>query len=434
MFKFSKKKETLRRKTDRAGMTPEEKGKAILRDLKKKRGSDAEGATGRGEEERSRKKGRDISGRRGCGHFYSGRKEQFINLLKLLNMNDHLKRRKFLKTTASVAAGLTVLPQGFAAEAARAEEGKRIGIIGLDTSHSIAFTREFNADDPDPALRGYRVVAAYPHGSADIESSVSRIPKYTKQIRELGVKVVGSIGKLLKMVDVVLLETNDGRPHLEQSVEVMRAGKTMFIDKPLTASLADAVAIYSLARKYRVPVFSSSSLRYTGSVQQAARGEAGKIVGASTYGPSSIEKTHPDLYWYGIHAVEMLYTIMGTGCESVTRVHTESTDVAAGVWADGRVGTFRGMRAGIYEFGGTAFGEKSNITLGGYSGYKPLLLEIAKFFDTKVPPVRDEETLELYAFMSTADESRRRGGVPVPLQEVMGKAREAAAPLIRKYE
>ncbi len=82
MFKFSKKKETLRRKTDRAGMTPGEKGKAILRDLKKKRGSDAEGATGRGEEERSLKKGRDISGHRGCGTFIQ---EERNNLLIYLN-------------------------------------------------------------------------------------------------------------------------------------------------------------------------------------------------------------------------------------------------------------------------------------------------------------------------------------------------------------
>ncbi len=348
-------------------------------------------------------------------------------------MKNPIDRRSFLTTTATAAAGMTVLGQGVALGSPKAPKGKRIGIIGLDTSHSIAFTKEFNADDPDPALRGYRVVAAYPHGSPDIESSVSRIPKYTKQIKELGVEVVGSIKKLLKMVDVVLLETNDGRPHLEQSVEVMRAGKTMFIDKPLTASLADAVAIYSLARRYRVPVFSSSSLRYTGSVQQAAHGEVGKIVGATTYGPSSIEKTHPDLYWYGIHAVEMLYTIMGTGCQTVTRVHTDSTDVAAGVWNDGRVGTFRGTRSGIYEFGGTAFGEKSNLTLGGYAGYKPLLLEIAKFFDTNVPPVRDEETLELYAFMSTADESRRRGGVPVSLEEVMAKAKEEADNIVKKY-
>ena len=349
-------------------------------------------------------------------------------------MEHPYNRRVFIRTVATGTAGLAVMGRGLAFAGPKTPKGKRIGIIGLDTSHAIAFTEEFNAVDPDPALKGFRVVAAYPKGSSTIESSYSRIPKYTKQVGELGVKIVDSIDKLLKKVDVVLLETNDGTLHLEQAVQVMDAGKTVFIDKPVTASLADAIAIYALAKKKNVPVFSSSSLRYTESAQQAAHGAIGKIVGASTYGPAKLEEHHPDLYWYGIHAVELLYTVMGTGCKSVTCVHTPTTDVVTGVWGDERVGTVRGTRSGIYEFGGTAFGEEKNISLGGYAGYKPLLLEIAKFFDTGKPPVPSQETLELYAFMSAADESKQKGGVPVALQEVMDKAREEAVSLVRKYE
>ncbi len=347
-------------------------------------------------------------------------------------MKNPYNRRKFIRTTAASAAGLSVMSAGAAFGARPVQTGKRIGIIGLDTSHSIAFTKEFNADNPDPALKGYKVVAAYPHGSSEIESSYSRIPKYTKQIQEFGVKIVDSIGALLKMVDVVLLETNDGRLHLEQSIPVMKAGKTMFIDKPMTASLADAIAIFALAKKYKIPVFSSSSLRYTENAQIAANGKIGKIVGATTYGPSEIEETHPDLFWYGIHAVELMYTVMGTGCRTVTRVNTESTDVAVGVWDDGKVGTFRGMRAGKYEFGGTAFGEEGNMSLAGYSGYKPLLIKVAEFFETGEPPVREEETIELFAFMEAADESKRRGGMPAAIEDVMKKANAEAEKIIKK--
>ena len=47
---------------------------------------------------------------------------------------------------------------------------------------------------------------------------------------------------------------------------------------------------------------------------------------------------------------------------------------------------------------------------GGYGGYEPLVVEIAKFFKTGKPPVSAEETLEIFAFMEAADESKRKGG------------------------
>jgi predicted dehydrogenase len=179
------------------------------------------------------------------------------------------------------------------------------------------------------------VVAAYPKGSPDIESSVSRVPGYTEEVKKLGVQLVDSIPDLLKKVDVVLLETNDGRPHLAQAMPVLKAGKRLFIDKPVAASLAEVIAIYEAARQYKVPVFSSSSLRYMATAQAVAGGKVGKVLGADAYSPAHLEKTHPDLFWYGIHGVETLYTVMGRGCKSVVRVHTESADVVVGTWADG---------------------------------------------------------------------------------------------------
>jgi hypothetical protein len=120
--------------------------------------------------------------------------------------------------------------------------------------------------------------------------------------------------------------------------------------------------------------------------------------------------------------VETLITVMGTGCSWVSRVSTEGTDVVTGVWGDGRVGTFRGTRTGEHEYGGTVFGEKGVGRVGPYSGYEALLREIAKFFNSGVSPVSEEETLSVYAFMEAADESKRRGGARVELQAVLDKA------------
>jgi len=220
----------------------------------------------------------------------------------------------------------------------------RVGIIGLDTSHAVAFTQILNDPKATEDVADCRVVAAYPKGSPDILSSTERVPDYTVKVRDLGVEIVDSIEALVEKVDVVLLETNDGRPHLEQVLPVFKAGKAVFIDKPIAGSLTDAVAIFEAARIYKAPVFSSSSLRYTTTAQAIRGGKIGEVKGCDAYSPCSLEATHPDLYWYGIHGVETLFTIMGSGCESVSRLSTPGIDLAAGVWKGGRVGTFRGIR------------------------------------------------------------------------------------------
>jgi predicted dehydrogenase len=301
----------------------------------------------------------------------------------------------------------------------------RAGIIGCDTSHVIAFTRLLNRAKPGSPLAGVRVVAAFPGGSSDVSASSKRVAGFTRQLRdEYQVEIVGSIEELLPKVDVVLLESVDGRPHLKQAVLVFKAHKPVFIDKPIAASLADAMRIFELARQTKTPCFSSSSLRFSpGIVGRRKDPKVGDVLGCDVYGPCELEAHHPDLFWYGIHGVESLFTIMGTGCRSVARVQTRDTELAIGVWKDGRAGTFRGIRKGKSGYGGVAFGTKGIVPFTSSAGYEPLVEEICEFFRTGQPPVSAQETLEIYAFMEAADESKRQGGRPVTLESVMARAR-----------
>ena len=328
-----------------------------------------------------------------------------------------MTRRDFIANTTRAGAACAV-PLSWDASGLFSEALK-IGIIGLDTSHSPAFAKYFNTTDTSGK---FRVVAAYPHGSADIESSVSRIPKYTAEVKTYRVEIVDSVKSLLQRVDVVLLETNDGRLHREQAFQVIDAGKPMFIDKPVAASFADVKAIYSKAGAANVPIFSASSLRYMKTCQQVRyENVVGKVLGADSFSPATIEPHHPDLFWYGIHGVEILFTVMGPGCESVTRFHQNNVDVVVGLWGDGRIGTFRGTREGKHEYGGTAYGSDGNLILGPFNGYDDLSVRIAEFFNSKKSPVDPRETLEIYAFMEAADESKRTGGAAVKLTDVMGR-------------
>ena len=319
---------------------------------------------------------------------------------------------------------------------ARAQEVFRLGIIGLDTSHSVRFSELLNAkDSDDPFVRRFEVVAAYPYGTTTIESASSRIPKYIEEVQKYGVKVVGSIREVLDQVDGVFIETNDGRLHLEQAIEVFKSGKKVFIDKPMGATLGETIAIFKMAEKYGVKTFSSSSLRFSKKNQELRDGVYGEVWGADCYSPHSPEPTHPDFGYYGIHGVEMLYTVMGTGCEKVSRIHNDSGDVVTGTWDNGRLGTFRALVGGSYIYGGNAFFKKGPaVPVGGNDGYKPLLDAILTFFDTGVLPVTPEETIELFAFMKASNMSLERGGKYVTIAEAMKVGEKDAKKLIKKYD
>ena len=298
----------------------------------------------------------------------------------------------------------------------------RLGIIGLDTSHVTAFTSHLNNPKNNT---GCKVVAAFPGGSPDFKASADRVEKFTAELRDKhGVEMVKSVEELCKKVDGVLLESVDGRPHLAQAKPVIAAGLPLFVDKPVAANLEDVVEIFRLAKEKNVPIWSSSSFRYGKGVAGARADEKfGKIVGCDVFGSSSWAEFHPDLYLYGIHPVEALFTVMGTGCTEVRRVKAGSTDMVIGVWKDGRVGTFRDLRGGKVDAPVMIYGTKASAT-GQSAGYAPLLEEIVKYFKTGKPPVPAEETIEIYAFMSAADESKARDGATVSGPDLIDRAKK----------
>jgi hypothetical protein len=308
-------------------------------------------------------------------------------------------------------------------ESASAEdEVLRAGIIGCDTSHVIAFTDTINNPDATGSLAKVQVTAAYPGGSDDIPASRDRLPGYVEELRKKGVKIVDSLEQLAAETDVILLESVDGRPHLEQFKAVAK-GQPVFIDKPAAGSLADVIAIFRHAEATKTPVFSSSSIRFFEEFQSLAKDPAlGKLLGAESTGPLHLEPHHPDLFWYGVHGVEGLYTVMGRGCETVTRVDADTSSVVVGKWSGGRIGSFRGLKEGGSYYGVTAYGTKTVIHRGGGGGYEPALRATCEFFINGKPPVSSEETIELFAFMEAADESKRQGGKPVAIADIMKKA------------
>jgi predicted dehydrogenase len=298
-----------------------------------------------------------------------------------------------------------------------AERELRAGIIGTDTSHVPQFTAILHAH---PEWR-VRVVAAFKGGSPDLPLSASRVEGFARTIREAhGVEFVDSIDALLARVDVVLLTSVDGRPHLAQVAPVFAAGKRVFIDKPLAASLDDVRRIAELSRQTGTPFFSASSVRFhpdlrrmreSAGVGTVRRVQANYVLNTIPF--------HPDLYYYGIHGVEALYEVMGRGCVSLSRTITPEADVTSCTWADGRVGVYRGTpRAEPGRPLVTVTGDGGDATTTGTAASEPIVGAIAEFFHTGRSPVDVAETIEVFEFMTAAELSKMRNGAAVPLAEL----------------
>ncbi|MBP6506510.1 MAG: hypothetical protein KA257_03000 [Opitutaceae bacterium] len=299
----------------------------------------------------------------------------------------------------------------------------KLGIIGLDTSHVIVFSDEFNNPEAKHRMTGAKVVAAWPGGSHDLESSFSRVPGYTKDLQEkFGVQILDSIEAVVEASDAILHTSLDGRVHFEQFQRIAAAakGKPVFVDKPFALRTIDARAIFNVAKKFNVPVFTSSSLRFTGALTRVVTPETKPLVkGAQFQGPAAFEPTNPGFYWYGIHPIEMLYTTMGRGCRSVRCVANDTFDLITGVWADGRIGSVHCNRTGNYEYHGLVHFEKTSAHVNVQTetkGFFTCLSEaILEFCRTGQPPVEAEETIELIRFIEAANESRANDGREVLL-------------------
>lgn len=346
-----------------------------------------------------------------------------------------LTRRDCLAVSAA-AAGTLVLKSAFSADE---KPPVRVGVLGLDNYQAVAYAQLFNDPKATGDLAGVKVVSAVPLGSADIQESVESLPKWKEQIQTFGVKLVDSVEQMLAESDGVMIMSLDGRQHLEQARPVLKAKKPLYIGRPLCAKLADAVAIFALAKETGTPCWSSSQHRFSpGFSGMRNHPEVGKVLGCDVYGGCPVEPHHADLFWHAVHGIDTLYAILGAGCVSVTCAATPQAEVITGIWADGRVGTFRGIKKGALKYSATVFGEDGVSTAGiyghgvpvkgvvptndEYMGYKGIALEMGKFYKGGPVPVSPEETTEVFTFMEAAHESKRQGGASVKLADVLAKA------------
>lgn len=328
-----------------------------------------------------------------------------------------------------------------------AAEPVKIGLLGIDNFGSVAYTEFFNKPHPDEIFAGARVVAAYPIGSPDYPGSDKLLADWKKQLLEMyqkpqdpkdavpPIEMVSNLDELLQKCDGIMIFSMDGRLHLAQATAVLKARKPLFISRPLASSPADAVAIMKLAAETGTPCWSSSQHRYSGGfIGMRNHPEVGRVIGCDVYGGWTVNAPAADAFMRPLHSIETLYTIMGPGVVSVTCTSTPNTELITALWKDGRVGTYRGIKEGAVKYSATVFGEKGVSTAGIYGhgvpvkgvvptddkyvGYEGLAIEMAKFFKGGPVPVSPAETLEIFALMQAAEESKAQNGAVVKLKDL----------------
>lgn len=327
---------------------------------------------------------------------------------------------------------------------AQAAGPARVGILGFDNYQAVEYAQFFNNPRAEGDLAGLRVVAACPAPSADYPESAALTERWKKQMLALfqGVKdagppveMVGSIDELLKRCDGVMIWSLDGRQHLAQATAVLKAGKRLFIGRPLASAPTDALAIFKLARERKVPCWSCSQHRFSpGFIGMRNHPEVGRVLGCDVYGGYDEKAPEADRFTRSLHSIETLYTIMGPGCAKVSCTSTPTAESITAIWNDGRVATYRGIKKGAVKYSATVFGDKGVSTAGiyghgvplkgivptddKYMGYGGLAIELAKFFKGAEPPVSATETLEIFALLQAAEDSRAQKGAVVPLKNL----------------
>jgi predicted dehydrogenase len=271
--------------------------------------------------------------------------------------------------------------------------------------------------ESDQWVDGARIVAAYP-GTSRV-TDPARIPEYLAAARAAGVVFVERPEDLFGQVDGVLVLSNEGAVHLQQASPFIEAGLPVFIDKPLAATARDARAIVALAARSGGPLISASSLRFCPEIDAVRqdRDEIGQLVGADVHAPAPLHLLNPGLLHYGVHGVELLYALLGVGCQEVTCTFHEDGEVVTGRWSDGRIGTMRGIRRGNRGYGFTAYGENAIrvATVDLRYIYRDLLAVVVPVLAGGQSPIDADEMVEVVAFQQAAFASRQDGGKPVPV-------------------
>ncbi len=282
-----------------------------------------------------------------------------------------------------------------------------IGLIGLDTSHVNEFCTILNKQKKF----NVKITHGFPGGSDLCAVSRDRVMKFTMTASQNGVEIVDEIERVAENCDALIITSCDGRQHVEQFEKIAPFKKPVFIDKPFTCSLADALTVQKLAREHGTPFFSASALRYAKGIHGFSRSKAIDV--AEIHGPVSILDDYPGWFWYGVHVIEIAAELLGAGVTDVVASRKGKVDLVNATWADGRKAVLIGHR---YEhehaWGARCWCDQElveTVALTKPSFFELMVPRIIDFFKSGISPVDEREMIEIVGIAEAVNDSIETG-------------------------
>lgn len=184
----------------------------------------------------------------------------------------------------------------------------KIAILGCENSHANAFLDQvLNKKLVDDV----EFVGVY----SDKREAAEKLNE------KFGVPVMDNYDDLVGQVDGIVITARHGDSHFKFAKPYLESGIPMFIDKPITCTIEDAVAFRAALEANKIPVVGGSTLAISDAIQKLKKGvaeaEPGQVIGGFFCAPMVLNSKHGGFFFYAQHLVQMMTTVYGIQARSV---------------------------------------------------------------------------------------------------------------------
>lgn len=295
----------------------------------------------------------------------------------------------------------------------------RLAMLGMipGNGHPYSWSALLNGFDPEAmAACPYPVIPQYLGARPDnpiVGARVTHIwtddPADAPQVAVAAriEHVVARPEDVLGEVDGVIIATDDGNDHVRRARPFVAAGLPVFVDKPL-ATNAEDLKQFSDWVAGGARILSSSGMRYAPELDSV--GADWRWITAAT--PKSWQR-------YGIHLLEPVSRLLGPGFETIRMVGGKSSSVAHVTHRCGAVVTLAALddaSGGAFRFHFHGPAEYKSVALTDtYTAFRRQLEAVVAWMQGGSPPIDFVETHELMRVLIAGLESRRQGGIVIPI-------------------
>jgi predicted dehydrogenase len=288
----------------------------------------------------------------------------------------------------------------------------RIGIIGSDNSHAVAYSKLANIANRAGDSRVVAISGPDPERTKEV-AGLGNIPEIVERPEDM-------IGK----VDAILVVHRHGDLHAEHAIPFLEAGIPVYVDKPFAVSLADCHAMLDAANDGNALLTSYSSLRYAPTTTDLADTleSLGEIRVGQFAGPCDFDSEYAGPFFYATHVAEICFRLMGDDIRTVSATRSGANVVADITFANDAIATFSYLGDAAYHFHATLFGTKdfaATEVIAGDDAYAEGLNVFLDAVKTGEAPLSAQQLLTPIAFVHALQESLANDGSSVDVASLL---------------